>query len=765
MENLKINICTKHKHIPPEIIEATNGDIIAAKILYGRGFDSAQKIKDFLFMNNYIPVQTQDIPEMKKAVVRIHQAINKSEPICIYGDYDVDGVTSTAILFECLQELNANCMFHVPDRFSEGYGMNSEIIKSLASEGIKLIITCDCGISNIEEIDLANQLGIDVIVTDHHSVPVTLPKAFCIINFKLYPQNYKAYNVSGAVVAYYLAKALFEFYGFKDKAEKFLDLVSLSIIADAVPLIDENRYLLKKGLPILYNSPRPGLKSLFTIASRLGTPINEEFIEFQIVPRLNAAGRIDTARKAVDLLITVNEDEANILSQELNNLNMIRKEIESEISKKAEELLSSFPHHKNIIVLYNENWHHGVIGIVAGKLCEKYNKPTILLSLKEDGTTVVGSARAPEGISIYNILQECDKNLLTFGGHDAAAGLSLNLSNLYRFIHEVETIAQKYQNGNTKTINVDLELEFKDINQKLIETIKKLSPFGEGFPPPIFFTKNVSITSNQPIKNIGRKMFIADNSIGFPAVYWRNIEFDTVCETVDIIFNLHESYSQGNVETRLNILHVIQPDDNKKVRKLEYKPIEILDFRNQEEFFKNYSPTQDEIIYFEGITRPFAAETFNRYELKPTENLILYSTPPSLEILKQILRKVMPKRLIIVFEDSIDSPRLFIEKAAGLIKHIVNHKEGKTSYNELTSYLCTTFEIIDLVLKFLYSLGFVTFEESEENLILFKGKSHILPYAEKYKKALVRALEETNSFKKFMKTTNLEAILKLSLFH
>ena len=750
MPQLKLNLLQKKNNIPQEIIAAAGRDLIAARILYGRGYDTVRKIRDF-FLADYTPVQTEDIPDVDKAVQRIRLAVEKREQICVYGDYDVDGVTSTVILMECLRELKADAIYHVPDRFSEGYGMNKEVIQSLKSQDVKLVVTCDCGISNVEEIGLANQLGMDVIVTDHHTPPEMCPDAYCIINPKLWGISHKAHDVSGAVVAFYLARALLESYGRMEKAEQFLDLLALSIVADVVPLTSENRCLFKKGLEQITGTQRAGLKGLIDIGNKAGVIINEDFLGFQIAPRINAAGRLDTARKAVELLMTEDKYEAEQLSLELNTLNISRKEIEAGIVRKAEEVILSNLLNKSILIAYDENWHHGVIGIAAGRISEKYNKTAILLTLKEDGKTVVGSARAPEGISIYDILKKCDQYLIKYGGHSAAAGLSLKVSDIDRFIKQAEKEASQYKIDDIKLINIDLELDLKNIDEELLNSIKKLSPFGEGFPQPVFLTRAVNIVSNLPIRDIGRRMTIGDGTSSISAVYWSDAGFDAVCDKIDIVHSLQESTFRGSREIKLSIRHIMQPDvsENRPLPQMK-----IIDLRQTQEYI--YQP--GDVIFYEGIGKPLEVKTFNRYEIIGSKRVVLYSIPPDLKVLKEILTRSMPKELVLIFKDESEQGSFLIDKAMGIIKHIVNRKHGRTSYAELASILGITLEMTDLLLKTLHFSGIISFEEFYDELIITRGTGKSLPDAEKYKKALISLINEMNSFRKYIRSAGIEKI-------
>lgn len=751
---MRINLRSQSP-ISNEIMQACNGDRIVAGILCGRGFDTPEKIKGF-FLDGYVPVSAADLKDIDKIINRISQAIDNKEKICVYGDYDVDGVTSTAILTECLNQLGANNFYHVPDRFSEGYGMNTEVIREISKKGVRLIITCDCGIANNEEIELANSLGMEVVVTDHHSIPEKLPPAFGILNPKIWGEEHPAYCVSGAVTAFYLARALLCKYGEDEFAKEFYDLIALSIVADVVPLTSENRYLLKEGLKAFPVTRRLGLKYLMEIAKANGE-IDEEFIGFQIAPRLNAAGRLDSARKAVELLMTDDKAEASRLAQELDSLNQARKKIEGEIVEKAEQMIISGHKDRNIFALYDEFWHHGVIGIAAGRLCEKYKKPVILMTLKEDGKTAVGSARSPEGVSIYEILSECNPEKLSFGGHDAAAGLSLNIKDVSAFIKEVERVSLRHNAETEKTIDVDLELKLSEINESLWDSIKSIAPYGQGFERPVFLSGRVKVNSNLPIKNIGRRLVLQNGPDLCSGVLWRQADYEEMPEDCEIIYNVSQTVFRDKKEVRLNVINILEKPENGKS---EYEPqeVKIIDIRGVPEKVEEYCGEKDTVIFYEGIDKKWREKGTSRFDIPEVHTLVLYSIPPSIDIFKRLIKKARPKEVIISFADEIITKDELIRRTVGIIKHIISKKQGITSYSELESLLGQTFETTALLLNCFQASGFMEYNEVEDNLFLKEGKFKVLIKNEKYKKAISTLFAESAGFKSFIKKADIESL-------
>ena len=494
---VKINILNRGIKLSKQILDACGGDRLAGRILYNRGFKDPRTIRQMLCEGFYQPTRPEEFPDMEKAVRRINKAIDKGEKICVYGDYDVDGVTGVVTIVECLNTFTDSVIYHVPDRFTEGYGMNENVVRKLKQRRVSLIITCDCGISNVKEITIAKELGMDVILTDHHSVPDELPPADVILNPKLLDKEHRARNICGCAMAYFLCMALLESRGIGVRALEFLDLVALSTVADVVSLSDENRHLLKKALPVLFNTERLGLRMLLDLVGGNGKVDNEEDIAFGVAPRINAAGRMKTACIPVELFLCKEESKARDMVKEIDLLNMERKKVQQEIIEQANELVETQKKNKTVLVLFGEHWHHGIIGIAAGRICEVYKKPAILLSAKGDGDTLVGSARSIEEVDIYKLLDECSDKLAKFGGHPQAAGLSLDRKNLEDFTSKIESIAEsRYHIKDIITVNVDMEFPISDITDDFYERIRALGPYGEGFEAPCLYARDVRVISD-----------------------------------------------------------------------------------------------------------------------------------------------------------------------------------------------------------------------------------------------------------------------------
>lgn len=503
-----------------EISEKFNVSELLATVLLNRNIIKDEDVKLFLnptrkdFHDPYL------MPDMEKAVNRIITAIDKKEKTIIYGDYDVDGITSITVLSKFLKERNLNVGAYIPNRLEEGYGLNKKAIKKIADEGYKLIITVDCGISGTEEIDYAYSLGMEVIITDHHEPLEVLPKALAVIDCKRKDNKYPFNSLAGVGVAFKLIQAIGIRLDLEEKEYlKFLDIVCIGTISDIVPLVDENRVIAKLGLKLVENTRSPGVKALLNAAAY--KEVNSNTVSFGMAPRINACGRMGHERDALDLFLTENIVEANRITEKLNNYNRERQEIEKRIFDEAIlKITSEHLMNNNAIVIGSENWHHGVIGIVASKITELYFKPSILICF--EGEEGKGSGRSIPGFDLHAALCSTSDYLEKYGGHEMAVGLSLKKSNFEKFRQKFEQIARdNHTEDLVSVIKIDKEINLKDINLENVKQLKLLEPFGEANKTPIFIYKNLKIDSIRALSE-GKhlKLTLKDgntiiNAIGF----------------------------------------------------------------------------------------------------------------------------------------------------------------------------------------------------------------------------------------------------------
>ena len=529
-----------------------NIDEALAKLLVLRGITNYDEAKKFFrpsINNLHDPFLMKD---MDLAVNRLISAIRNNEKILIFGDYDVDGTTSVALVYSFLGKYYQNIDFYIPDRYLEGYGVSEKGIDYAKSADCKLIIALDCGIKAAKKIEYAKNKGIDFIICDHHTTDTELPEAVACLDPKRADCSYPDKNLSGCGVGFKFLQAFCRKMKLPQEENRlydYLDLVAVSIASDIVPIIGENRILASLGLKKLNSSPRLGLKSIIKVASMEGKEFLISDIVYKIGPRINAAGRIDSGREAVELLISEDETFASLSSTHINEFNETRKDLDREITQEALEIISNSEEliNRYTTVLYNPKWHKGVIGIVASRLTDTYYRPTIIITQSKGLAT--GSARSVEGFDLYKAIDNCSDLLENFGGHIYAAGLTLKIENIEPFTKRFEQIVSEtiLPEQLIPKIEIDTELNFDQIDAKFYRILKQFMPFGPGNMTPIFITRNVmdygtsklvgkdkthlkleliSETSRKPVQGVGFSMGEYINRI-------KNNELFDICYSID----------------------------------------------------------------------------------------------------------------------------------------------------------------------------------------------------------------------------------------
>lgn len=470
-----------------------------AMLMNIRGLDDAAHLREFLGEGEPLsdPFLLKD---MDKAAARITRAVDNMEKIVVYGDYDADGVTSTAMLYSYLETRGADVIFYIPQREGEGYGMNIGAVEYLKEQGVSLIVTVDNGISSVQEVARANELGIDVVVTDHHRPQEILPDAVAVVD-AYRPDDTSPYkHFSGVGIAFKLLMALEDGAGdVEDLLEAYSDLAAIGTIGDIVPLTGENRTLIRAGLERLSQSDRPGVQALLENAGIAGKALTSTNVAFTLVPRINATGRMGAPERAVRLLISGYEEEAEVLSEEICADNEERRRVEAEIAEAAFADIEAKGYMKDrVVVVDGENWHHGVIGIVASRVTERCGKPCMIISRGE--TEAKGSGRSIEGFSLFEAICACGDLLLKFGGHPMAAGITLKPENIEAFRKRInQYAAEHFPQMPTQTVTLDCKLNPAALSVSMAQSLTQLEPFGNGNPQPVFGLFNMELSNITPV--------------------------------------------------------------------------------------------------------------------------------------------------------------------------------------------------------------------------------------------------------------------------
>ncbi len=537
-----------------------------AQLLVQRGITTFQEAKEFFrpdLDNLHDPFLMKD---MDVAVQRILDAIRSGEKVLVYGDYDVDGTTAVALVYSFFKDHFKHIDYYIPDRYDEGYGISAKGIDYAGLHGVSLIIALDCGIKAVDKVEYAREKGIEFIICDHHNPADRIPDAVAVLDPKQEGCQYPYKELSGCGVGFKLIQA----YGIKtgQPAESifaFLDLVVVSIASDIVPITGENRILAHFGLKKLNESPSIGLRAIKEVAGIEKKEIDIEDIVFKIGPRINAAGRMESGKKSVDLLVCENRKDAGTISRKINNFNLDRRNIDTEITRQAIEMIQGDEalKNRNSTVLYNPEWHKGVIGIVASRLLDHYYRPTVILT-KSNGF-VTGSARSVSGFDLYQAIESCSDLLENFGGHKYAAGLTMQVQNLPSFRERFEQFVSETINPEQliPVVEIDTELQLKDINEKFYRILKQFEPFGPENSSPVFLSENV--VDNGYGRTVGsngehlKLTLIQEESPFkvFPAIgFHQGHDFDKVSQgfPFDICYQLMENEFRGRTSLQIHLL-------------------------------------------------------------------------------------------------------------------------------------------------------------------------------------------------------------------
>jgi len=652
--------------------------------------------------------------------------------------------------------LGGNVVYYIPSRGKERHGVHIETLKPIIDNGAKLIVTCDTGITAYEAIDYANSCGVDVVVTDHHELGAKLPNAKAIVNPRLLPEGHILENLAGVGVAYKLAEALF---GNRETSSdsritapnSLLDLVALGLIADVALLKGETRSLVQRGIQVLRNTSRIGLRVMAELSATSLESLTEETIGFNFAPRLNALGRLGDANPAVELLLSHNPTRARVIATQIEGLNAQRRLLTNQVFEAAEAQLRENPDllSEPALILTNQNWPGGVVGIVANKLVERYRKPAILMNQAEDGT-LRGSARSIEGLNITEAITTQKDLLLGFGGHPMAAGLALAAGKLASFRRGLGK-AIEAQLGKVvrqePILQIDAWLGLNDINLEFAESLEALAPFGAGNPSLTMATHKVSLRS---VSTIGKarehlRLNVEDESGNVQSVLWwggAGAELPEEGSKFDIAYSMRASTFRGEKQVTLQfeeyrIIEEAPPE-------LKKRKVEIVDYRVQVE--KLESLKAETLIWAEGADKNKGK---SRFELHPADEFAIYTTPPSPAELRFALETVKPKKVYLFGVSPVtEKPDAFLTRLAGLTKYVINQKGGKVTVGELAVATGQGEGAIRLGLEWLAAGRHVSVQRDDDAILLSPGNGELNQYLQRELYMAVKGiLEETEAYR------------------
>ena len=711
------------------------------RLLFSRGIKTDREIREFLHPLEMTPYDPNVFVDMEKTIERLSNAVDNNEKIVIYGDFDADGVTSTSLLYKTFKYLGADVNYFIPDREKQGHGFDTKaLVKLMTTVKPKVIISVDCGISDIEAVNFINSFKIDVIITDHHEAPEELPKAFAIINPKApntLDENLAAKDIesltslAGVGVAFKVAQGLLKHYNKTEFVYEILPFVAVGTISDIVPLVGENRYLVAKGLELISQGKHYGIKRLLESAGyKVEKGITSENIAFGVAPRINASGRLDTVEDAVKILISDNKQEIETSVISLNNFNKVRQELCQNMFLEAEEMLKQEGNRNPAIILYKPEWHIGIIGIVASKLVEKYYKPTFLMTYSEETQQYRCSARGVDGLSLYDIISANSELLDGFGGHKLAAGLyfSKEKSSFEQVKSALNKTIKEMLNGQELKpfIDVDMEVYPTDINVDLVEEISQMEPFGASNPSPIFAMKNLKIKEKRLMgeNKDHLRLTVQSGTCEFTCVRWQIGDISLVPgDMIDIAFHPQINEYNGNISVQLIIddIHseLLKDDEPQEVGLKLYdhrKKTNILPLVN--DYVKNSK--QNIMIFAESkavkdLLTPFSnliTKTFTREKVTPCDALMFFDYPADKETFDYIIEEARPSSIhfmnynIKYFDD-----KEFLTTFIKMLRYAEHNNEGKVNFLRCSSALGKSVETVLTLLDLFEDVDFIKISE------------------------------------------------------
>jgi single-stranded-DNA-specific exonuclease len=758
---------------PPEVdaapLSPLNLPPLIAQTLIRRGITDLDSARAFLHPDAIPPTP---FPNIEPAVERIHEAIHNNEPICVWGDFDVDGQTSTTLLVQTLRALHANVIYYIPIRGKESHGVHIETLAPILDNGIKLLITCDTGVTAHEAVDYCNSRGVDVIVTDHHDLGATLPNAKAIINPHLLPEEHQLAHLAGVGVAYKLAEGLLTHWasGIGNRelsSDSLLDLVALGLIADVALLQGETRALAQKGIQKLRTTNRLGLKVMAELSGTNLETLTEETIGFTFAPRLNALGRLGDANPAVELLLTTDPARARVLAAQIEGLNAQRRLLTSQVTDAAEAQLREHPEllTEPAIVLSHPNWPGGVVGIVANRLVDRYHKPAFLLTESEDGI-LRGSARSVEGLHITQAITANKDLLLNFGGHPMAAGLSLPKDNLISFRKGLGKAIEKQLGEITReepTLQIDAWLDLNEINLELAMSLESLAPFGAGNPQLTLATRGVTMKS---VSTVGKakehlRLTVEDENGKTQNILWWSGAGEELPEEgsrFDVAYWVRASTFRGEKQVAVEFVEFRVVEQ--KPMEVREKKIEISDWRVESSTFDSLQPTV--LVWAEGVDR---AKGRSRFDLHPSDEFAIYTTPPSPEALRAALDVVKPRKVYLIgVSPVVEKTDEFLSRLAGLAKFVINQRGGKVTTQELAIVTGQRLRAVQIGLEWLAAGSHISIVGEQEALVLSAGKGVANQYLQKELYIAVRGiLEETAAYRAYFARAEVDALIERSV--
>lgn len=752
--------------VPQAFRAAIGGHPLVAQTLYRRGYRSLDSARAFLDPDNYQPSPANELPDLEAACELLAKAIRGNKHILVWGDFDVDGQTATTVLVEGLRQLGAQVSYHIPVRAKESHGIRQEVLKTKLATGFDLLLTCDTGISEHANLQIVRNLGIPVIVTDHHTLGESLPPANAVINPQRLAPDHPQRSLPGVGTAYKLIEGLFSWLGVSADLDHLLELVALGIVADVAELQGDTRYLLQKGLIRLQETRRIGLGLLYQNAELNPANLNEGHIGFQIAPRLNAVGRLGDANPMVEFLTTDDTGRARELAILIEGMNNKRRTDTRQVEQGAEMQLSSSSadRHAPAIVLHHPTWPGGVVGIVASRLVERYQKPVILLT---GGDPIHGSARSVPGVHITEAIAAQADLLNGYGGHPMAAGLSMPAQHLAafkrRFLATVGTLLKDVD--FVREIQVGQEMTLDQLNLDLVQEVNRLAPFGPGNPPILFLLRGLNLISESQVggDQEHRQVTVADQDDNELRLIWWNgadeplpeAQFDLVCK-----LSLSDYKGSPQLSAEWVDFHLSEAG----LREIEARHVDLIDYRDvfnpQAELERCLEETPEAGLWGEGEL-PGDLPFKGRHALQATSHLVIWTAPPSRSVLLRVLRLTKPQRVtVFALDPNLDDPARFMTRLAGAARYAISNLAGEVLLERLAAACAADEAAVRAGLHLWQAKGVLKVEFDEESVCITTDGQAPDPLAiEHYEVILGALLDESRAFRGYFRRGDIQVLI------
>jgi single-stranded-DNA-specific exonuclease len=760
-------------YAPEDLLDMVGGSRIAASALYRRGITTPDAALAFLDPLYTAPCPPTELPGMDAAVRRIRQAIERGEPICVWGDFDVDGQTSTTILVEALQALGTKVQYHIPNRAKESHGVHLRTIKPLIDQGIRLFITCDTGISAMDMVGYAKSRGVDFVITDHHELPDNLPDAAAVVDPHLLPEDHPLATLPGAGVAYQLAAELCRQMDREQESARFLDLAALGIVADMALLRGETRRILQLGLAAFRRTQRPGLLELMQLADINPCEVTEEHIGFLIAPRLNALGRLEDANSAVEFFTTTSPERAHLLAANLDILNGRRKLLTNQVYEGALAQIDRHPEllDDQVLVLFHPEWPGGVVGIVASRLVERFSRPVILMSAPE-GELARGSARSVDGVDITRAIATQAHLLEGFGGHPMAAGMSLQSDRIPEFRRGLSrAVGESAEDlAQMQFLEIDAEIPLSELSLQMVENLERLAPFGPGNPALTLYARGLTLLNTTPVGRSGDHLqLVVSDADGCTqkAIWWQGSEetnqslLEVMRSRFDLAYRARSSNYRGQPEIQVEFVDA-RPSAG-AVLATPVKKREILDLRNVSlplAALKSILTQEQAQIWREADAAKKLSlagiDGSDRYNLQRSPCLVIWTSPPGPRELQAALEAARPEKIILfAVQPECVVLESFLKRLAGMVKYALSHYQGEISVKALAAGTAQREPLIRIGVAWLEAQGFAAIlQQTAEGYRFIPGTGESTGPAEPLERQVKAMLEETNAYREYFRTAD-----------